>query len=294
MPVENHKADNQRDQGILSVVATPIGNLGDITERALQTLINADLVLAEDTRHSQTLFRHFGISTPLLACHEHNEKSLVERVINRLQRGENLALVSDAGTPLISDPGFVLVRALREHGIRIEVVPGVSSVTAALSIAGLPTDRFIYDGFLPAKVAARQVALEAYMLETRTVVLLESTHRIVACLNDVAIILGAGRQVVLARELTKKFETVLSGTAEQVAQMLVGDANQTRGEFVLLLGGVETEHLSAQGERELVKCLYVLLGELPLKQAASLAAKICSTNKNAAYRLALNMRDANA
>lgn len=291
VPSSNHKANSQITPGVLSVVATPIGNFADISERALHTLRNVDLVLAEDTRHSRILFNQFGINTRLKACHEHNEAELVEWVVSQLEQGRNLALISDAGTPLISDPGFVLIRALREQGCRVEVVPGASAIIAALSVAGLPTDRFLFDGFLPAKRSGRQSALQGYVREPRTVVLLESTHRIEACLEDVQTVFGADKHIVLARELTKKFETVLGGRAEDVRNTLLSDPNQQRGEFVLLLAGAELADESQSNEIELHRCLAILLEELPLKQAAALAAKLCNVKKNQAYRAALEIHN---
>ena len=191
--------------GQLFIVATPIGNLADISQRALKVLAEVEVILAEDTRHSKRLLNHYAIATRLKSCHEHNEADQVDWVAARLNEGQNLALISDAGTPLISDPGFVLVRALRKAGHQIVTVPGASSIIAALSIAGLPTDGFVFDGFLPSKSSARKTALQRYINQTRTTVLLESSHRIAACLADIAEVLGEQRQIVVARELTKKF-----------------------------------------------------------------------------------------
>ena len=285
MPTQINKAECA---GVFSVVATPIGNLGDFTLRGIETLKSATLILAEDTRHSRPLLNHYGITTQLKACHEHNEASLVSWVAEQLNAGASIALISDAGTPLISDPGFLLVRALRELGHRIDVVPGPSSVIAALSVAGLPTDHFIFDGFLPAKSAARQQALKAYQAESRTIVLLESSHRIERTLADVVTVLGADRTIVVARELTKKFETVLAGNAAEIAEAVSSDANQQKGEFVLLLSGVTPQ---LDDGLELERTLRVLLDELPVKQAAGLAAKLCGAKKNYAYKLALDLKD---
>jgi len=277
--------------GQLCVVATPIGNLADISERALQTLREADCILAEDTRHSKRLLNHFGINTRLRSCHEHNEAGQIAWVAEALKEGQNLALISDAGTPLISDPGFVLVRAIREQGLQVVTIPGPSSIIAALSIAGLPTDSFLYDGFLPAKNSARETALKTYVDESRTVVLLESSHRISACLASVVEVLGSGRQVVLARELTKRFETVLSGTAAEVHRQLLDDADQTRGEFVLMIAGVPKRNNSDEMQTSLRSLLMVLVDELPVKQAAGIAAKITGVRKNEAYTLAQDLKD---
>lgn len=280
--------------GTLFVVATPIGNLGDLSSRAIDTLKKVALILAEDTRHSKRLLNHYGISTPLKACHEHNETGLITWVTERLAAGEHLALISDAGTPLISDPGFVLVRALRERGMTVQAIPGASSIISALSIAGLPTDSFIYDGFLPAKAAARMAALKQYLVEHRTIVLLESSHRILACLADIVAVLGRARQVVLARELTKKFETVISGPASEVLSRLQQDENQCKGEFVLLLAGVPRATDQAELNAEVEATLVTLMADLPLKQAAALTAKLTGQRKNDVYQRALELREKDA
>jgi len=279
--------DDSLKKGQLSIVATPIGNLGDITYRAIEVLNSADIILAEDTRHSKGLLNHFAIGTELRSCHEHNEAANLEWVKRKLDAGANLALISDAGTPLISDPGFILVRALRQGGYSVVAVPGASSIIAALSIAGLPTDSFVYDGFLPAKRSARHQALARYANEPRTAVVLESSHRIKACLADVVTVLGADRQLVLARELTKRFETVLSGSAQTVLEILQNDDNQSRGEFVLMLAGVEPV---AESEADVAKTLNVLLGQLSVKQAANIAAKLLNKRKNDVYEHALRIK----
>jgi len=275
------------ERGRLFVVATPIGNLGDISHRAIQVLGSVNCILAEDTRHSKRLLNHYGISSKLRACHEHNEESQIEWVTTQLTAGEDLALISDAGTPLISDPGFVLVRALRCAGFEVIAIPGASSIIAALSIAGLPTNGFVYDGFLPAKRSARQTALAEYLNQRRTVVLLESSHRILACLEDVVEVLGAERSVALARELTKRFETVLVGSAQEILAQLQTDDDQTRGEFVLMLSGVEPVSDSyAQAEH----MLKTLIADLPVKKATNLVAKMTGLRKNELYELALQIK----
>ena len=278
---------NAADSGCLHVVATPIGNLADISQRALDVLRSVDLILAEDTRHSKRLLTHFGINTPLRSCHEHNERELTDWVQARLAAGQQLALISDAGTPLISDPGFVLVRALRDAGLQVVTVPGPSSIIAALSIAGLPTDRCIFDGFLPAKTQARQTALSAYSREPRTVVLLESSHRIDAAVRDIVEVLGESRRLVLARELTKRFETVIAGSAAEVLAILQSDPDQTRGEFVLMLAGVVVE---GADDADVSRMLDLMLAELPVKQAAGLVAKLTGRLKNDVYQLALSLK----
>jgi len=285
---KNHEPEKKAELGQLLVVATPIGNLGDITQRALQVLASVDFILAEDTRHSKRLLNHYGIGSKLRSCHEHNEESQIEWVKSQLDDGLDLALISDAGTPLISDPGFVLVRALREQGYSIVAVPGASSIIAALSIAGLPTDGFVFDGFLPSKSGARKTALAKYVNEHRTTVLLESSHRIKACLNDALEVLGPGRQIAVARELTKRFETVIAGSVESVVDVFASDDDQARGEFVLMLAGVEAVSAS---EADINATLTVLLEELPVKQAAGIAAKLSGRRKNDVYNLALALKN---
>ncbi len=271
----------------LYIVATPIGNLADISKRALDILASVDTVLAEDTRHSKRLLAHYGIITRLKSCHEHNEAGLVDWVKQQLSAGKPLALISDAGTPLISDPGFVLVRALRAEGYSVLSVPGPSSIIAALSVSGMPSDSFVYDGFLPSKSSARQAALAKYQHETRTCVLLESSHRIEACIEDIAAVLGDQRDVVIARELTKRFETVLSGSARELLDIIGQDPDQQRGEFVVLIAGAPAMDVD---EKEVQKMLGILMQELPLKQAAGIAAKLSGRRKNDVYDLALKLR----
>jgi 16S rRNA (cytidine1402-2'-O)-methyltransferase len=276
--------------GVLYVVATPIGNLQDISARALQTLGRVALVAAEDTRHSRKLLGHYGIAVPLVALHEHNEREQIRSLLERLAGGEDIALISDAGTPLISDPGFHLVRSVRAAGLNVMAVPGPSACIAALSIAGLPTDRFAFEGFLPSRHVARCKRLETLRDEPRTLVLYESSHRITACLADMVTVLGGERPAVLVRELTKTFETSQGGTLQELLDWLLGDADQQRGEFVIMLHGRpdrDAEELDA-GER---KVLEVLLEELPLKQAASLAAKITGVSRNRLYDYGLELKN---
>lgn len=284
--MSNNNSKSDPRQGVLYVVATPIGNLSDISHRAIEVLKNVDLVLAEDTRHSKRLFNHYHIQSTLKACHEHNEQQLCEWVRQQLNEGLDIALISDAGTPLISDPGFVLVRELRRLNHTVLAVPGPSSIIAALSVAGLPTDSFVYDGFLPAKTSARRTALQQYLAEPRTVVLLESSHRIMSCLRDVIDVLGAQRSIVLARELTKKFETVLAGEVHEVLAKLESDSDQTRGEFVLMLKGVEVK----SDNQEMSSLLKLLMAEVPTKQAVALTSKITGVSKNEVYQLALSFK----
>jgi len=281
------KSDNRA--GVLYIVATPIGNLQDISARALDVLKAVSLIAAEDTRHSKKLLAHYGIATTLQAVHEHNERDVTDRLLQKLTGGDDIALVSDAGTPLISDPGFYLVRAARQSGIRVVPVPGPAALIAALSVAGLATDRFVFEGFLPARQAARRQRLQGLAAETATLVFYESSHRIVACLADMADCLGAHREAALARELTKTFETVLTGSLQELLEQLLADSQQQKGEFVVMVQGAaprDPAAIDAASEQVLA----VLLSELPLKQAASLAARITGMSKNALYELGLKIK----
>lgn len=273
--------------GTLYVVATPIGHLDDITRRALQVLGAVALVAAEDTRHTGRLLAHYGITTPLWAVHEHNERELVPRLLERLSAGDDVALVSDAGTPLLSDPGFPLVRACRERGLRVVPVPGASALLAALSVAGLPLDRFCFEGFLPRKAVARRERLQGLAGVTATLVFYEASHRVQETLADLVALFGAEREAVLARELTKLHETVLAGSLGELAAALAADAEQRLGEFVLLIGGAAAATAAAP---EVDRVLRVLLAELPLKQASSLAARLTGIKRNQAYQRALVLR----
>lgn len=276
-------------EAVLHIVATPIGNLADMTPRAVEVLQSVSLVAAEDTRHSARLMAHFNIKTPMISVHDHNERQRVERILERLAAGDSVALISDAGTPLISDPGFVLVRAVRDAGFRVSPVPGCSAMVAALCVAGLPSDRFVFEGFLPAKSAARCQLLEALANEPRTLLFYESTHRILASLEDMRECFGAERFVVIARELTKTFETVHGAPLAQLLDWMREDVNRQKGEFVVLVQGAPEPAADAIDPQAL-KVLDVLLEELPVKQAAALAAKITGLKKNALYQAALERR----
>jgi 16S rRNA (cytidine1402-2'-O)-methyltransferase len=269
--------------GTLFVVATPIGNLADMVPRAAEVLQQVDIIAAEDTRHSRHLLEHFHISTPLLAYHEHNEQQSLPGILKRLQQGERVALISDAGTPLISDPGYRLVRAARQAGFRVVPVPGPAALIAALSVAGLPSDRFAFEGFLSAKRGQRCKQLEALQRETRTLIFYEAPHRILACLQDIVVTLGETREIVLARELTKTFETIVAGSAAEVLARVESDPNQQKGEIVLLVRGAEARERS-ELDTEAQRIMTILLKELPLKQAASLAAEITGVGKNTLYQ----------
>ena len=267
--------------GTLHVVATPIGNLNDLSPRALETLRGVAAICAEDTRHTRQLLSHFGIEQSLVALHEHNEAGIAERIVARLQAGESLALVSDAGTPLVSDPGFRLVAAARAAGIRVSPVPGPCALVAALSAAGLPSDRFAFEGFLPAKTGARRERLAQLAGETRTLIFYESSHRIEEALADAVVAFGADRPAAVARELTKLFETVLSGGLGELHARVAADADQRKGEFVLLVQGVvdDTEAKIAEGRRVYAQ----LNAHLPPSTAAKLAAEITGAPRKALY-----------
>lgn len=269
--------------GTLYVVATPIGNLQDLSPRAAQTLGSVARIAAEDTRHSGRLLAHLGLNVPMLSLHDHNESRRVEQVDRYLAAGEDIALISDAGTPLISDPGFVLVRALRERGRRIVPVPGPSALITALSGAGLATDRFTFAGFLPAKPAARKQALEQWLAHEATLVFYESPHRIVHTLTALSEVMGA-REVVLARELTKTFETFLSGTPDALLTQLEEDPNQARGEFVVMVQGAPHNGEQTQQAFSENVLLSALLAEgVGVKQSAAVAARVFGGRKQTWY-----------
>ena len=273
--------------GTLFVVATPIGNLDDLSARALKVLGDVSLIAAEDTRHSARLMQHFGIGTPLAACHEHNERDEGNRFIERLLAGDDVALISDAGTPLISDPGYHLVRQARAAGIRVVPVPGACALIAALSAAGLPSDRFVFEGFLPAKTVGRRARLELVREESRTLIFYEAPHRILECLQDMREVFGGERQALLARELTKTFETLQGMPLDQLCEWVAADANQQRGECVVLVAGWQAPEDEAAVSVEALRVLDLLLAEMPLKRAAALAAQITGVRKNLLYQTAL-------
>ncbi|RMR34005.1 Ribosomal RNA small subunit methyltransferase I [Pseudomonas syringae pv. coriandricola] len=273
--------------GSLYVVATPIGNLDDMSVRALKVLREVALIAAEDTRHSARLMQHFGISTPLAACHEHNERDEGSRFITRLLAGDDIALISDAGTPLISDPGYHLVRQARAAGVPVVPVPGACALIAALSAAGLPSDRFIFEGFLPAKTVGRRAKLELVKEEPRTLIYYEAPHRILECLQDMELVFGADRHALLAREITKTFETLKGLPLGELRAFVEADSNQQRGECVVLVAGwTQPEDEDVIGA-EARRILDLLLEEMPLKRAAALAAEITGVRKNLLYQVAL-------
>jgi 16S rRNA (cytidine1402-2'-O)-methyltransferase len=273
--------------GALHVVATPIGNLKDLSERAREVLANADFIAAEDTRHTQQLLEAHGIRARLVSVHEHNEAERAAQVLQALAGGANVALVSDAGTPLVSDPGLRIVRAAIEAGFEVRTVPGPCAAIAALSIAGLETERFAFEGFLPAKAAARRTRLAALRGDSRTLIFYEAPHRLGESLEDLSAAFGPDRRAVIARELTKLFESVYRGTLEALAQRARQDADLQRGELVIVVAGASPAAQAQEGEIEHV--LGVLLAQLSVSQAADLAAALTGTSRNTAYRLALKM-----
>jgi len=274
--------------GSLYVVATPIGNLDDISARAMKVLRDVALIAAEDTRHSLRLLQHFGITTPLAACHEHNERDEGSRFIAKLLAGEDVALISDAGTPLISDPGYHLVRQARAAGIKVVPVPGACALIAALSAAGLPSDRFIFEGFLPAKAVGRRSRLELLREEPRTLIFYEAPHRILECLQDMEAVFGGERPALLARELTKTFETLKGLPLAELRNFVETDSNQQRGECVVLVAGWTAPESDEAVGAEAMRVLDLLLKEMPLKRAAALAAEITGVRKNLLYQAALD------
>ncbi len=275
----------------LYIVATPIGNRDDLSVRAVSVLSSVDRIYAEDTRHSQALLKHYGVTTPVSALHEHNEQAEAQRIAAWLAAGGSAALISDAGTPLISDPGYRLVRACRDHGVVVSPIPGASALTAALSVSGLATDRFQFVGFPPSKASARQRFLQELAALPHTVVLYESPHRIVGCLDDLVHCFGPTRDMVMARELTKKFETIKSGSIADIQAWVEHDSNQQRGEFVLMLAGKPQNGTDGQKHLEaLDKALKVLSPHLPVKTVARCAAELVGVTRKQAYDRALVLK----
>ena len=274
----------------LYIVPTPIGNLGDITQRALSVLQSVDLIAAEDTRHTGLLLQHFAINARLFALHDHNEQQKAETLLAKLQEGQSIALVSDAGTPLINDPGYHLVRTCREAGIRVVPLPGPCAAIAALSAAGLPSDRFCYEGFLPAKSKGRCDALKAIEQEPRTLIFYESTHRLLDSLQDIGTVLGESRYVVLARELTKTWESIYGAPVGELLTWVKEDENRRKGEMVLIVEGFKVQSDDAL-PTDALRTLALLQTELPLKKAAALTAEIHGVKKNALYKYALEQAE---
>ncbi|MBF7684832.1 16S rRNA (cytidine(1402)-2'-O)-methyltransferase [Acinetobacter sp. B10A] len=271
----------------LFVVATPIGHLDDITYRAIETLRHVDLIAAEDTRQSAMLLKHFNINTPLTACHDHNESHKIEQLIEQLHAGKSIALISDAGTPLISDPGFKLVRAAQEQHIRVTPVPGACAAIAGLSAVGLPSDRFSFEGFLPSKSSQRLATLEQLKDESQTLIFYEAPHRILACIQDMITIFGADRTVGFAREITKTFETIKKTTLAELYTWVEHDKNQQKGEIVLIIAG-KTEKVDVQAAK-LDQILQRLLQDVSVKTAAQITADLFDIKKKVAYQRALEL-----
>ncbi len=274
-------------KGRLAVISTPIGNLGDLSPRARDELAAAELVAAEDTRRTGQLLQTLGLSRPLVSLHEHNENERIDELLAKLRGGARIALVSDAGTPLLSDPGFELVRRVAQEGMSVVAVPGPSAITAALSIAGLPTERFSFEGFLPARLAERRARLAALTTETRTQVFFEAPHRIAESLEDMSAAFGATRRAAVARELTKVFETVYRGTLAELAALARGDANFTRGEITVVVEGARDLPDEEGARLTLDETLRALLPELAPSKAAAVAAKLTGAKRNDAYARAL-------
>ncbi|GAA5317831.1 MAG: 16S rRNA (cytidine(1402)-2'-O)-methyltransferase [Candidatus Pelagadaptatus aseana] len=272
-------------EAALYVVATPIGNLADMVPRAIEVLQTVDVIAAEDTRHSSRLLSHFDINTPLLAYHDHSDDRRTRMLLERLQAGQSVALISDAGTPLISDPGYRLVQDVRQAGIRVVPIPGACALIAALSASGLPSDRFTFEGFLPAKSGQRSNRLHTLQAEPRTMIFYEAPHRIEASLADMAQAFGEDRPAVLAREVTKTFETIVGGSLAELVAFVSADSNQRRGEMVVLVEGAQRDSSALDAEAERV--MTILLGDLSVKQASALAAEITGVKKKLLYQWAL-------
>jgi 16S rRNA (cytidine1402-2'-O)-methyltransferase len=283
----SNKSESISSSACLYVVATPIGNLGDMVPRAVEVLQSVDVIAAEDTRHSKRLMQHFNITTPMIAYHDHSDSINVDNLLARLTSGSTMALISDAGTPLISDPGYRLVDAALTAGIKVVPIPGASAAIAALSAAGLPSDRFVFEGFLNAKQQARVKQLMLLKNEARTLIFYEAPHRLLACLQDMVQVFGPERELVMARELTKTFETIKRSPAKELADWVAEDKNQQKGECVLMVrGSAKAETSDGEGHR----VFDLLASELPLKQAAALASKITGVKKNLLYQYGLEQK----
>lgn len=282
-------SEQQIQPSTLYIVATPIGNLADMSQRAKDILTHVDVIACEDTRHTQRLLSAFAIKNKTMSMHDHNERQRQEHIANLLQEGKSVALVSDAGTPLISDPGFHLVRYCRQLGLNISPIPGACAAISALSVAGLPTDRFTFEGFLPSKSGARQASLSELANETRTMVFYDAPRRAIDTVEDIVKVLGGERYVVMARELTKTFETIYSDTAENLLSWLQGDPNQLKGEMVLIIEGKKIDPNDIQPH--IIATLKLLLAEMKPKTACAITAEIHGVKKNALYQIALTLKD---
>ena len=275
--------------GTLTIVATPIGNLNDMVPRAVQALQSASLIACEDTRHSKKLLNHFSIDKPCVSYHDHGDRKDIDTLLRRLQEGEDIALISDAGTPLISDPGYRIVAEARSRGINVVPIPGACAAIAALSVSGLPTDSFYFGGFLPAKTGQRKNALSGIRDNSETLIFYEAPHRIVATLEDMIVELGGNREAFVGREISKTFETFLYGTLSDLLRQVAQDGNQQRGEIVIVVSGLGKKNTVAAIDAD--KVLSLLIQELPASKAASLAAKICGGDKRSLYQKALTLLD---
>ena len=278
--------------GILYIVATPIGNLDDISRRAIDILKSVQLIAAEDTRHSKRLMQSIQVDTPLVSHHDFSSESAIRKILSKLQSGQSIALISDAGTPLISDPGYKLVLLARQQGSAVIPIPGASAMTAALSVAGLPTDRFVFEGFLSGKSGARQKQLQALAREKRTIVIYESTHRIIASLEDMRDVFGSQRQIFIARELTKLFESHFLGSAADCVAWLEQDSNHQKGEFVVIVAGCDEEEEEARKQQQALEIVTLLRDEVSMKKAVTIASQITGARKNRLYEVALQTAEA--
>jgi len=272
-------------------VATPIGNRDDLSGRAIETLKQCHCIYAEDTRHSRPLLQYHGIETPIRSLHEHNEAARADAIVAQLQTTGSVAIISDAGTPLISDPGYRIVRACQDAGVPVSPIPGASALVAALSVAGLATDRFLYAGFPPAKSVARKAWLSEFADQSCTLVLYESPHRIVASLSDMVDVFGTGREMTLARELTKRFETVLRASCSDILKTVQEDAQQQKGEFVLIIAGKDDRKKVTTDQAEVAPLLRVLLSHMPLKTAAKVASELTGVPRKLVYTIGVDLNN---
>ena len=276
--------------GRLYVVATPIGNLADFSDRAVNTLRTVDLIAAEDTRHVKTLLQHYAITTRVISLHQHNEEQIAPRLIEKMQQGLFIALVSDAGTPLVNDPGMPFVKLAHEHGINVSPIPGACALITALSAAGLPTTRFCFEGFLPRTSSARKAFFSKQLKEPRTWVFYESSHRILACLNDMASLFPVETEVVIAREITKLHEVIVKDRLDKLLELVINDPNMQKGEFVVMVEGAKIDRSDQELTEDQRQILKILLEDCSLKTASAIAAKIPGVRKKIFYQVALTLK----
>ena len=278
------------DVSILYIVATPIGNLNDISSHTLETLKSVDFIACEDTRHTKQLLSHFGISTPTFSYHEHNEQKSADKIIQLLQENKSVALVSDAGTPLISDPGYAIVSRAHQLQITLSPLPGPCAAIAALSVSGLPSDKFIFEGFLPSKSTARQNRLDTLKTESRTLIFYEAPHRILDTVQDLNTIFGTAREITVCRELTKTFETIYKSTTKNVLHWLKEKTNHQKGEFVLVVAGISESEKELNHQQKAQLLVQQLITDLPLKKSVNIAANLFRVSKNTLYDWALTLK----